>query len=110
MFVEMLIEDIDNIANIPRKEMDDLTPELQDQYDNATSCWICNEEFTKDDGKKHYKVRIIVILRESLEELLTTYVILSIVDLNLRPYCFIILVGTMRIFFYKKSRCELRKY
>ena len=55
-FVEMLIEDIGEIANIPSKEMDDLTPEQQHQYDNATSSWICNKEFSEDDGKKNYKV------------------------------------------------------
>ena len=57
MFVEMLIEDIDEIANIRSKEMDDLTLEQQHQYDNATSCWICNKEFSEDDGKKNYKER-----------------------------------------------------
>ena len=56
MFVEILIEDIDEIANIPRRKMDDLTPEQRDQYDNATSCWICNGEFTEDDEEKNYKV------------------------------------------------------
>ena len=57
MFVEMLIEDIEKIANIPRKKMDDLTPEQQHKYDNATSCWICNKESTEDDGRENYKVR-----------------------------------------------------
>ena len=56
-FVEMLIEDIDEIANILNKEMDDLTPEQQYQYDNATSCWICNKKFSEDDGEKNYKVK-----------------------------------------------------
>ena len=37
--------------------MDDLTPEQQYQYDNATSCWICNGKFTEDDEEKNYKVR-----------------------------------------------------
>ena len=57
MFVGTLIEDIGETAKIPRKEIDDLTPEQQHQYDNATSCWICNKKFSEDDGKKNYKVR-----------------------------------------------------
>ena len=57
MFVEMLIEDIDEIINIPGKKMDDLTPEQEDQYDNAKSCWICNGEFTEDHEEKNYKVQ-----------------------------------------------------
>ena len=94
----MLIEDIGEIANIPSEEMDDLTPEQQHQYDNAASCWICNEEFT---GKKNYKVRDQCHFTESLEELHTTYVILSTRDLNLCLYCFIIFLGMMPIFFIK---------
>ena len=54
-FVEMLIEDIDEIANIPNKEMDDLTPEQQQAYDNTTSCWICNKKLVKMMERKIIK-------------------------------------------------------
>ena len=57
MFVETLIEDIGEIAYIPSKKMDNLSPKQQHQYDNAANCRIYNEEFTEDDGKKSYKVR-----------------------------------------------------
>ena len=57
MFVETLIEDIGEIAYIPSKKMDNLSPKQQHQYDNAANCRIYNEEFTEDGGKKSYKVR-----------------------------------------------------
>ena len=50
VFINRLKKDIS-------KKMEDLTPEQQDQYDNATTCWICNGEFTEDDEEKNYKVR-----------------------------------------------------
>ena len=63
--------------------MEDLTPEQQDQYDNATTCWICNAEFTEDYEEKNYKVRDHCHIRGNLEVLHTIYLILNIEDLTL---------------------------
>ena len=49
-FVDMLMKDIKVIATLPDKEMEELTEEEQDYYDNATTCWICDEKFTKTRG------------------------------------------------------------
>ena len=54
VFIKRLKKDISDIVKIPSKEMEDLTPEQQDQYGNATTC---NGEFTEDDEEKNYKVR-----------------------------------------------------
>ena len=85
--VEMLEEDIKIIANIPQKKMVFGKKEEQRFYEE-TKCWICNEEFNGD----------IVILLVGIEELHTTNVILTIKNLNLRPWCFITLVGMIAIY------------
>ena len=89
---------VGKIDNIPSKEMDD--QEQQHQYDNATSCWICNKEFSEDNGKKNYKVRDHCHFMEKFRGAAHNLCNLKYKNQNLCPYCFIILVGMMRIFFF----------
>ena len=51
-FVEMLSKDILEIANLSDRKMI-FGKEEKDLYEQATTCWICGGEFTKDN----YKVR-----------------------------------------------------
>ena len=46
-FVEMLEEDVKIIANIPEKKMI-FGEKEKEQFDKATKCWICKEEFEND--------------------------------------------------------------
>ena len=55
-FVEMSVEDIDEIANLHKKEII-FGEEERKRYDMTSKCWICGKECTKDDGEKNYKVR-----------------------------------------------------
>ena len=86
--MKRLKKDISDIANIPRKKMEDLTPEQQDQYDNATTCWICNGEFTEDDEEKNYKVRDHNHYTGEFRGVHTIYVILDIENLTLYLFSF----------------------
>ena len=52
-FVEMLEEDIREIANIPEKMI--WGKKEKERFDKETKCWICNEKFTNDF--KNGKVR-----------------------------------------------------
>ena len=52
-FVEMLEEDIRKVTSIPDKEMVFGDEDMKD-FNEATTCWICNEKFNDD---KNYKVR-----------------------------------------------------
>ena len=46
------MEDIKVISTLPdKKKIEKLTEEQQDYYDKATTCWICDEKFTKDNYK-----------------------------------------------------------
>ena len=49
-FVEMLEKDIREITNIPDKKKE------EERFDKETKCWICREEFKKND-KNYKKVR-----------------------------------------------------
>ena len=50
-FAEWIEEDVKEIANIPDVEMIISSDELK-QFDEATKCWICNEEFDDTDDEK----------------------------------------------------------
>ena len=54
-FVKMLEEDIREITCIPDKEMIFRDEHMKD-FNEATTCWICNEELNDDDNN-NYKVR-----------------------------------------------------
>ena len=61
-FVEWIEEDVKDIANIQDVKMMKLSPNELKQFDEATKCWICNEEFddTSDEKVKdhcHYTGR-----------------------------------------------------
>ena len=53
-FVEWIEEDVKDIANIPDVEMIFGSNELK-QFDEATKCWICNEEFDDTADEKGYR-------------------------------------------------------
>ena len=53
-FVEMLENDIREIANIPPKKMI-LGEKEKDQFNKETVCWICKEEFNNIADKNGYK-------------------------------------------------------
>ena len=53
-FVELIEEDVKEIANIPDVEMI-FGPNELDQFNDATKCWICNEEFDDTADEKGYK-------------------------------------------------------
>ena len=53
-FVEWIEEDVKEIANIPDVEMIFGLSELI-QFNDATKCWICNEEFDDTADEKGYK-------------------------------------------------------
>ena len=53
-FVKWIEEDVKDIANIPDVEMIISSDELK-QFDDATKCWICNEEFDDTADEKGYK-------------------------------------------------------
>ena len=53
-FVEWIEEDVKEIANIPDVEMIFGPDELK-QFNDATKCWICNEEFDDTADEKGYK-------------------------------------------------------
>ena len=84
-FVEWLENDVKEIAYIPEKKMIFKIQEQQ-QYEKETECWICKEDLNDD------KVRDHCILLVDIVEPHTTRVILSIENLILRLWCFIILV------------------
>ena len=52
-FVEWIEDDVKEIANIPDVEMIFGPDELK-QFNNATKCWICNEEFDDTADEKGY--------------------------------------------------------
>ena len=100
-FVEMLEEDIRKIANIPPKKMIFTDKDVKD-FNEAVTCWICNEEFTdipdENGYKRNEKLKIIVILLVCIEELHIINVILNIENLILLLWCFITLVGMIVIY------------
>ena len=53
-FVEWIEEDVKDIANIPDVEMIFGSNELK-QFNDATKCWICNEEFDDTADEKGYR-------------------------------------------------------
>ena len=53
-FVEWIEEDVKEIANIPDVEMIFGPDELK-QFNDATKCWICNEEFDDKVDEKGYR-------------------------------------------------------
>ena len=53
-FVEWIKEDVKEIANIPDVEMI-FGPDELDQFNSATKCWICKEEFDDTADEKGYK-------------------------------------------------------
>ena len=53
-FVEWIEKDVKKIANISDVEMIISTDELK-QFDEATKCWICNEEFDDTADEKGYR-------------------------------------------------------
>ena len=53
-FVEMLEKDIREITNIPEKKVI-FRKEEKERFDKETKCWICKEEFKKDDDDKNKK-------------------------------------------------------
>ena len=53
-FVEWIEEDVKEIANIPDVEMI-FGPNELDQFNDATKCWICNEEFDDTADEKGYR-------------------------------------------------------
>ena len=54
-FVEWIEEDVKDIANISDVEMMKFSPNELKQFDEATKCWICNEEFDDTADEKGYK-------------------------------------------------------
>ena len=54
-FVEWIEDDVKKIANIQDVEMMKLSPNELKQFDEATKCWICNEEFDDTADEKGYK-------------------------------------------------------
>ena len=53
-FVEWIEEDVKEIANIPDVEMI-FGPDELNQFNDATKCWICNEEFDDTADEKGYR-------------------------------------------------------
>ena len=53
-FVEWIEEDVKEIANIPDVEKI-FGPNELDQFNNATKCWICKEEFDDTADEKGYR-------------------------------------------------------
>ena len=53
-FVEWLEKDVVEIANIPEKKMV-FSKEEANQFNKATKCWICKEEFDDTPNEKGYK-------------------------------------------------------
>ena len=53
-FVEWIEEDVKEIANIPDVEMI-FGPNELDQFNSATKCWICKEEFDDTADEKGYR-------------------------------------------------------
>ena len=51
-FVDWIEEDVKDIANIPDVKMMKLSPDELKQFDEATKCWICNEEFDDTGDEK----------------------------------------------------------
>ena len=51
--VEWLERDVREIAKIPYKDMEEFTPELLDQYEAATKCWICGKDLNGDKVRDH---------------------------------------------------------
>ena len=51
-FVNWIEEDVKGIANIPDVKMMKLNPDEIKQFDEATKCWLCNEEFDDTDDEK----------------------------------------------------------
>ena len=53
-FVEWLEKDVREIANIPKKKMV-FSKEEANQFNKATECWICKDEFDDIPNEKGYK-------------------------------------------------------
>ena len=53
-FVEWIEKDVKKIVDIPDVEMIISSDELK-QFDEATKCWICNEEFDDTADEKDYR-------------------------------------------------------
>ena len=51
-FVDWIEEDVKDIANIPDVKMMKLSSDELKQFDEATKCWICNEEFDDTGDEK----------------------------------------------------------
>ena len=51
----MLEKDIREITNIPDKKMI-YGKEEKERFDKETKCWICKEDFKKDDDDKNKKM------------------------------------------------------
>ena len=51
-FVDWIEEDVKDIANIQDVKMMKLSPNELKQFDEATKCWICNEEFDDTGDEK----------------------------------------------------------
>ena len=70
-FVEWIEDDVKEIANIPDVEMIFGPDELK-QFNDATKCWICNEEFDDTADEKGYRkmkrLKTIVIIQEDFVE------------------------------------------
>ena len=90
-FVEMLEEDIKIITNIPGKKMI-FGKEEKELFYEETKCWICNGKFDDDKVRDHCH------FTGGIEEPHTTNVILTMKNLNLRPWCFITLLGMIAIY------------
>ena len=50
IFVEMIEDDITRIQNIPKKPLIMTQNDWKD-FNESTKCWICQEEFEKDEKK-----------------------------------------------------------
>ena len=61
------------IVNYEKKKMIPLTIKEEIDHNKQKTCYICKKEFDKND-KKHYKVKIIVIIQENIEALLIIFV------------------------------------
>ena len=72
-FCKDLREHATKIVNYKKKKMIPLTIKEEIDHNKQKTCYICKKEFDKND-KKHYKVKIIVIIQENIEALLIIFV------------------------------------
>ena len=72
-FCKDLREHATKIVNYEKKKMIPLTIKEEIDHNKQKICYICKKEFDKND-KKHYKVKIIVIIQENIEALLIIFV------------------------------------